>query len=505
MAEPEPNQFRIDPLVVFKLGEELISDETQALLELIKNAYDADASFARVSIHTTGTPDGLLIESEEDRPGWIEVTDDGVGMTAEQIRDGWLLIARSGKREFKQAGRVTGKQRTPLGDKGLGRLGTQRLGWKLQIATKTPDSKQARLIAFSWEDFLTAATLDQVEIRSARRPAEHKQGTVLTITELQDPERWAGDNIRKLQEELSAVISPYEGVSDFTVAVSVNGTPIDLQSLNTRIRETAQLHYDISFTGEELHIAGRATLGLFRPKAKKELPHYEALVEGDQGAAFFEHLTDAGAHEKIGLERGEGRWFATFSLTRRFADLPPKFDAVGTPVSPGIFRAEVDSFSLAAGDDKTVSVFGTLANYREFIKSLAGIRVYRDGFVVRTDADWLKLGAQWTSASSYYGLKPDTTLGYVAISSRENAQLIEKTDREGFLDNAAYRNFEALMGEFLRFTGEVQELLRREYTAFAKATVAESANVDEATDPEEVSEAIEATLKEGLGQQSPRR
>ena len=169
MTESPPDQFRIDPLVVFKLGEELVSDETQVLLELIKNAYDADASFVRVAIHTSGTPEGLRSSLDEKSRGWIEVTDDGVGMTTQAIRDGWLLIAKSGKREFKQAGMVTEKNRTPLGDKGLGRLGTQRLGWELQIATKTTDSGEERVLAFSWEDFQTAATLDQVEIKVRRR------------------------------------------------------------------------------------------------------------------------------------------------------------------------------------------------------------------------------------------------------------------------------------------------------------------------------------------------
>src|ERR1700679_2798694 len=103
MAEPDTDQFRIDPLVVFKLGEELVSDEIQALLELIKNAYDADASFVRVSINTTGMPNELLIKPDKKRPGWIEITDDGVGMDDQSIRNGWLVIARSDKRDFKKA------------------------------------------------------------------------------------------------------------------------------------------------------------------------------------------------------------------------------------------------------------------------------------------------------------------------------------------------------------------------------------------------------------------
>jgi signal transduction histidine kinase len=496
MADSQPDQFRIDPLVVFKLGEELISGETQALLELIKNAYDADASFARVAIHTSGTPKGLLIEPDEKNQGWIEVTDDGIGMTPETIRDGWLLIAKSGKREFKEAGMVTEKNRTPLGDKGLGRLGTQRLGWALQIATKTPDSDKERVLAFSWEDFLTAATLDQVAIKSTMRPTERQQGTVLTITQLQEPDRWAGERITQLQEELSEVISPYEGVSDFTVAVSVDGAPVDLQSLGRRVRETAQLHYDIDFKDEKLAVAGRATLGLFRPAGGKRMQEYQKLVEADDGAAFFEHLLAADAEKKVGLRRGRGRWFVTFKLVRRLADLSPALDDEGSPVNPGPFRAEVDSFSLGTGDETTAAVFGSLNQYRKFIKDLAGIRVYRDGFVVRTDADWLGLGSQWTSATSYYGLKPDTTLGYVAVSSRNNAQLVEKTDREGFVDNAAYRNFHALMGDFREFTEEVQELLRREYLAFAKANAEAEAELDEASNPEDVSDAIDETLQE---------
>ena len=121
---------------------------------------------------------------------------------------------------------------------------------------------------------------------------------------------------------------------------------------------------------------------------------------------------------------------------------------------------------------------------------MAGIRVYRDGFNVRTDADWLRLGEQWTSARSYYGLKPATTIGYVAISSRDNAQLVEKTDREGFTDTPHYRTFQGLMGDFLAFTGEVQNKLRREFLEFVKVSTAVEAEVEPDATPESVSAAI---------------
>ena len=47
-------EFEIDASVVYQLGEMLISDEVQALIELVKNSYDADASYANIIVQTKG-------------------------------------------------------------------------------------------------------------------------------------------------------------------------------------------------------------------------------------------------------------------------------------------------------------------------------------------------------------------------------------------------------------------------------------------------------------------
>lgn len=494
MASDSPF-FRIDPLVVFKLGQELISSEVQALLELIKNAYDADASFVVVRIDTQNLVESTLLDVDADRPGFIEIADDGVGMDADAIRDGWLLIARSQKMDFKTAGKQTGKERTPLGDKGLGRLGAQRLGWGLQIETKTAKSKDERLVAFSWEDFYTAESLDKVEVRTGSAPSKRKHGTTLTVTQLNEPERWRGDAIAALQRDLSQVISPYEGVSDFSIAVSVDGAAVDLQSLNRDVRDTAQLQYEIGFDGKSLEITGRATLNFFRPIGKNRQP-FADLVESDEGKEFYGFLSGSKGAEGFNFKRGKGKWFVEFKRKRSLTDVVKVVGGVSKDSNPGPFHAEIDSFDLAAGDDQRLEVFGSLKQYRDFIKDLAGIRVYRDGFAVRVDQDWLGLGAQWTSATSYYGLKPDTTTGYVAITSRENPNLVEKTDREGFSDSPEYRVFRGLMGEFISFTSEVQDKLRREFNDYFKLALEARAEVEPSTEPSEVAEAVEETLRE---------
>ncbi len=120
----ETSQFDISAFVVRQLGEDLITDEVTALIELVKNAYDADADYVSVEVNTHDyPPDEKLYFSKKNkfqvRPGYILIEDNGVGMGRNEIEKGWLTISLSFKRKMKREGRVTlKKQRTPLGDKG---------------------------------------------------------------------------------------------------------------------------------------------------------------------------------------------------------------------------------------------------------------------------------------------------------------------------------------------------------------------------------------------------
>lgn len=491
MAEGGSEHFRIDPMVVFKLGQELITDETQALLELIKNAYDADATFVAVVIDTHNRPSGTVTAGDKGQPGFIELIDDGTGMDLGEVRDGWLLIARSQKADLKSRGGETQGGRTPLGDKGLGRLGAQRLGWGLQLETKTKDAKRELMVGFSWGDFFNAKTLEEVGVNVQRRTPRRTHGTTVRISELNDPDRWRGDGASELQGNLSKVISPYEGVEGFTISVTLDGDPIDLQDVNRRVLETAHLHYDIKFDGKRLRIVGRADLEFFRPQRADEREAFAHFVESDGGKEFLKRLRANPKAADFKLRGSKGKWFASFERTGSLDEM-----VRGSLPSPGPFRAEVDAFDLSVGADARAEVFGSLAPYRAFIKDLAGIRVYRDGFAVRVDQDWLGLGKQWTSARSYYGLKPDTTLGYVALTARSNPMLIEKTDREGFTDTAHYNSLQELMRSFLSFTEEIQNWLRREFTAYLREKLEELAEVERDATSEGVGESIEETVEE---------
>ena len=111
---PDRPHFDISAAVVRQLGEELVSDEVTAIVELVKNAYDADATFANVIVNTK---DHLPADATNygAAKGFITIEDDGLGMSEDEIRSGWLMISLSAKREMKAGGRKTPKGRTPLG------------------------------------------------------------------------------------------------------------------------------------------------------------------------------------------------------------------------------------------------------------------------------------------------------------------------------------------------------------------------------------------------------
>lgn len=109
------------------LGSELISNDAVAVIELVKNAYDADAS--RVLIKFVGP----LHPGQ----GHIDIFDDGVGMSLDVVRGAWMEPATPGKRQ-KTSSRS--KNRRVLGEKGIGRFAAMRLASELELVTRARGS-----------------------------------------------------------------------------------------------------------------------------------------------------------------------------------------------------------------------------------------------------------------------------------------------------------------------------------------------------------------------------
>lgn len=285
------NQFDINPHVIRQLGEELVPDEITALMELIKNAYDADASYVKIDINT----EGIYTEEQLTYPthkGYIVVEDSGIGMNDEAIEKSWLTISYSNKRAGADGiKKKTKKDRTPLGDKGLGRLSTQRLADNCEIFT-TPEGGSNRYhVAFDWREFDKVQRLSQVPVQVEATPAGTTKGTKLVLTNLLSTEVWKGDRLETFKNKIVQVLTPFSEVRKFYVYVTVNGESIDVMKKLDIILSLCQSSYEFSFDGESLTVSGVIKpnkLGSGNNRTVQE--NYKTFIEKDAGKKFSEYF-----------------------------------------------------------------------------------------------------------------------------------------------------------------------------------------------------------------------
>lgn len=186
-------RIRFATSILSRLGEELNPNIDQGILELVKNAYDADALACSVSLLRDEAGDSKIV-----------VEDDGHGMDAAGIVDGWLVLGSSKKSTSVR----TPLGRRPAGNKGLGRLAALRLGRSATMQSRpTSDSKEYS-VEFDWDAFDGAATVDEIGVevqQSERREPGH--GTRIEIRNLRKP---IGRNeVKRLARSLVLLSDPF--------------------------------------------------------------------------------------------------------------------------------------------------------------------------------------------------------------------------------------------------------------------------------------------------------
>lgn len=468
------NQFDINPHVIRQLGEELVPDEMTALMELIKNAYDADASYVKIDINTEGvyTEEQLTYPTHK---GYIVVEDSGVGMDDTTIEKSWLTISYSNKRAGVDGiKKKTKKERTPLGDKGLGRLSTQRLADYCEIFT-TPEGGSKRYhVAFDWREFDKVERLSQVPVKVESTSAGISKGTKLVLTNLLSTEVWKGDRLDTFKNKIVQVLTPFSEVRKFYVYVTVNGEHIDVMKKLDSILSLCQSSYEFSFDGEYLNVSGvikPMKLGSGNNRTVQE--NYKAFIEKDAGKKFAEYFFTTKKKDKSFFSPVENGFIA---FSKRFSfqnDMAGLASLDGRKCNPGAFNGKIYDFALTDNFGAVTNVFDTASEYKEYVKTQTGIKIYRDGFAVQPygfgQNDWLGLSKGQTSGSSFYGLRPENTVGYFSISEGVNIHLKDKTDRQGFVENEYQYNFELIAIIYIRKECDsFIEAVRRCYNDFIR-------------------------------------
>ena len=136
----KPIIFRPRARILRTLGEELISSEMVAVIELVKNAYDADATRVLVRFQ------GPLQKGK----GSIEIIDNGHGMSFGTVLSAWMEPATYIK---KKRARSEHLRRRMLGEKGIGRFAAARLTNKLELITRRKSSENETNAVFDWAIF----------------------------------------------------------------------------------------------------------------------------------------------------------------------------------------------------------------------------------------------------------------------------------------------------------------------------------------------------------------
>lgn len=368
-------RLRFSTEIVRRLGEELNPTLDKGVLELVKNAYDADATTCRVELRDTDQAGGTII-----------IEDNGDGMTVQQIVDSWLVLGRSAKSTTQE----TRLGRIPSGSKGLGRLAALRMGTTALLETSArsePDSSHHLLI--DWNEFDRANIVDDfaLDIQTTPRQNQPSGGTKVAISNLKSG--LGRVPVKRLARELVMLADPFTndpaGFRPELLVPEYN----DLEAL-------VQNRY---FNDAEYHL--RAEVGRDGSAT--------ATVSDWKGSVLYE-----AGHDRIAKSK----------------DHPP-YQCPQATFHLWVFILNQQTFSTRQS---------TIRDVREWLSEVGGVHFYYNDLRVspygNPGDDWLGMNLR-RAQSPEERPSTNTSIGRITVLDHRD-DLVQKTDRSGFIENDAF-------------------------------------------------------------------
>lgn len=379
--DPTNVRFSVDAGHIQRLGVELVGKKDTALSELIKNAFDADATEVDLNFENSKAIGGTLI-----------ISDNGSGMTMDVIRNSWMRISTDTKAEQPLSPRY---HRRRAGRKGIGRFAVQRLAKKLELRTSPIGETHGYSVFFDWdEEFTSGKDLNDVFNRVHKfEKAPEESGTELKMTYLRDA--WTTASISRVWRAVLLLQPPFK-------VVNVSGKDVG---------KKADPGFTVRVNGET-----------------NDMSADSFSIEKDflsQAIASIEASIDANGYARVRVTSKK------LDLDD-FEDFDDRYVLVG-PVSltSKYFIYLPETLSGMKQFDAT-----------EMGRRYGGIRLYRNGFRVlpygEPNNDWLGMDS---SASRREFIAPGNNrnfFGQVSIASDENPLLEETASREGLVENEAF-------------------------------------------------------------------
>ncbi len=237
---------------VFKLlGSQLISDKFTAIIELVKNSYDANATEVKID----------FIDSFDPEKGQIIIKDNGLGMTKDDIQNKWMKIGTNSKRNTKYSPEPF--KRILLGEKGIGRFAIEKIADVIVLESIKKGSSKNHKLEIDWTIYskevsnknpaLFTDMKNKYSSPKKNNYLDNSSGVALAFSALK--ETWTSTDINRLKRELAKLISPLqtkEQREQFKILVKEReaNSLIDVQEyeeLRNNSLEYASIIYDIKY------------------------------------------------------------------------------------------------------------------------------------------------------------------------------------------------------------------------------------------------------------------
>ena len=390
----EKLNFSVDATLIDRLGRELVSKQQTAMVELIKNSYDADATEVRVTLKK----DVLII------------ADDGAGMSRDDLINGFLRLATDMKVREPTSTRYN---RSRAGRKGIGRFSTQRLGDHLKLTTWRRGEPNGLVLTVDWRRFqqgksLTDITVDLDEIDLV------DEGTTIEITGLNDD--WTDNQVRQCWRAVRNLQMPFAA------------GPIDGD-------KGIDPGFEVSFF---------RTQGIFEDETL--VADFETEILSKMHSIVEFRVDDKGCAEwRISKNRfGPVTQWTKIHHENRDTQTPPKYSRL---------RSAWLKAHYAVLDPQLFSGY-EYSRVREVLNEEGGIRLYSNGFRVvpygEEDDDWLGLDATYARRGTVLAPVANRQwIGLIEVYDPEGERFEEHTSREGLIETKALEELRGLASTVL--------------------------------------------------------
>ncbi|HKY54969.1 MAG TPA: ATP-binding protein [Anaerolineales bacterium] len=411
------------------LGEELISSEIAAILELVKNSYDADATIVVISFH------GSLLKGG----GPVQILDNGNGMTAELMQRVWLEPATPSKRGAER--RSENFHRRFLGAKGVGRFASARLAETLDVVSRRRGEKGEAIAHFDWnlfddesryldeipvscsereisEEFISGGALQDLipdKIKSMR-PIVH--GTLLRME--CHKHDWPIEKLDELRICLSRLTTPDSSTKGFRIFLNIEGHP-ELSDIIDPPDILLHPHYTIS---ANVHADGTCR-GVCEIRAEgAKIEFHERLVRIRRNEAYGPIQFDQGKDEEV-----------------------EKRNPTCGPI-----KLELRAWDRDNLENVVQATDSTTKRVKEDLDRFAGISIYRDNFRVlpygEPNDDWCRLDLRRVQAPTRC-FSQNQVFGAIHISADTNPDLKDMTNRIGMEETPALEDLRGVIAALL--------------------------------------------------------